>query len=74
MKICPVRSEFFHVDGKTDRNDKANNRFHSFTKTSNKNAAQDFYRAQNTYNSEFIFSLFSVSFEKYVIIVRPSRY
>jgi len=33
-----------------------------------------FYLAQNAINSEFIFSLFSVSFEKYVIIVRPSRY
>jgi len=59
---------------RTDRRDEANNRIHDFTNASNKNAAQDFYLAQNTINSEFIFSLFSVSFEKCLIIVSPSRY
>jgi hypothetical protein len=74
MKIRPVGAELFHADGHTDRRDEANNRFHNFTYASSKNAAHDFNRAQNTINSEFIFSLFSVSFEKYVIIVRPSRH
>jgi len=46
MKIHPVRAELFHADGQTDRRDEANNRFHNFTKASNKNAAQDFYRAK----------------------------
>ena len=48
--------------------------FHNFANAPNKNVTQDFYRAQNTFNSEFIFSLCSVCFDKYVTIVRPSRY
>jgi len=27
MKIRPVRAEFFHADGRTDRRDEATNRF-----------------------------------------------
>jgi len=30
MKICPVGAELFHVDGRADRHDGANNRFVQF--------------------------------------------
>jgi len=29
-KICPLEAELFHVDGRTDRYDEANNRFSEF--------------------------------------------
>jgi hypothetical protein len=30
MKIRPVGAELFHADGRTDRHDEANSRFHNF--------------------------------------------
>jgi len=35
-KILPGGAEFFHVDGKTDRNDEANSRFSRFCEKSRK--------------------------------------
>jgi len=36
MKIRPVRTELFHVDERTERNDEANSRFSQFCELSQK--------------------------------------
>jgi hypothetical protein len=46
---CSMRMDR-QTDKRTDRRDEANNGFHSFTNAPNKNATQDFYRAQNPIN------------------------